>query len=658
MEKKLQEEVKKGRDGLGIMCGICGILCAERGPVSGTEKEIVSDMLHRMNHRGPDGSGLFQCSYGVLGHRRLAIIDIEQGKQPIASQDGRYVLVFNGEIYNYAELRQSLIQRGYRFRTFCDTEVLLAMLMEKWAKALKYLNGMFAFLFLDVESGKWLMARDRFGIKPLYYATLPGGRLAFASEIKALLAHPDIKAKLNHRALNYFLTFQFYLGDITLFEGIKRVEAAHFITGRGGIIEEKRCYWDVNFQVDRHHTEEYFVERLRSYLQDSIRLQTRSDVPLGAYLSGGMDSSVVTTFAVDCLNSAIPVFMGRFTESEDYDESFYARLVSERIGATLHEIVPTKRDFVELLPAIIHHLDEPMAGPGAFPQFLVSQLAARHVKVVLGGQGGDEIFGGYARYLVAYLEQALKGAIYQTREEGKYLVDLKSIIPNLPLLRQYVPMIQYFWQDGLFGEMDARYFRLIDRSPGIMDMLTNEARASYDREEVFEKFRGIFNHPHTRSYINKMTHFDMKTLLPALLHVEDRMSMAHSLESRVPILDHRIVELVASVPPTLKFQGGQTKALLKKATRVFLPQEIVKRKDKMGFPVPLAEWMQEGLVREFVTDVLLSKRCLERGIYRKDALEGLVSNPGVGSRKLWGALCFELWCRHFLDGGHNDVSPA
>jgi asparagine synthase (glutamine-hydrolysing) len=261
----------------------------------------------------------------------------------------------------------------------------------------------------------------------------------------------------------------------------------------------------------------------------------------------------------------------------------------------LLEVVPTEDEFVDLMPTILYHMDEPVAGPGLFPQFIVSRLAARHVKVCLGGQGGDEIFGGYVRYLVAYFEQAIKGAIYDTNEEAEHVVTFASILPNLHFLRQYVPMLQQFWRSGMFEDMDRRYFRLIDRSGGAISLLTSEFRTQYNGEALFSRFQGVFNHPHTLSYYNKMTHYDLVTGLPALLQVEDRVSMASSLESRVPLLDHRLVDLVTSMPPRLKFKGGELKFILKRAMKDLVPKSIFQRKDKMGFPVPLHSWAGDVL---------------------------------------------------------------
>jgi asparagine synthase (glutamine-hydrolysing) len=634
------------------MCGICGIL-ANKEEFDGSQSHIVKAMKTLLKHRGPDAEGSHASPYGILGHQRLSIIDINGGDQPMVSLDGRYVLVYNGEIYNYLELRQNLIQLGHVFRTFSDTEVLLQLLMAHGESALNKLIGMFAFVFLDTHTGSWLLARDQFGIKPLYYAHTKTNQFVFASEIKALLEHPDILANVNMKGLGHYFTFQFCLGEETLFKHIYKVEPGYYLKGQGGVIKEKTRYWDADFTVDEHHTDQYFSDRLRTLLQDSARLQIRSDVPLGAYLSGGLDSSAITCFAADLLEAGMPVFTGKFAESLEYDESEFANIVAKVTGAATHEIVPTALDFVTHMPKIIEALDEPVAGPGVFPQYMVSRVAVNHVKVILGGQGGDEIFGGYARYLVGYLEQALKGAIYETQEEGKHLVDLESIVPNLPLLKNYAPLMKNFWQRGLFEDMDARYFRLIDRSPDIASLLTTDVINSIDRKQIFNDFRKTFNHPNTRSYINKMTHFDFKTLLPALLQVEDRMSMAVSLESRVPILDTRIMNLVASAPPSMKFKGGKTKALLKSAVKNIVPDAIINRKDKMGFPVPLREWAQNGVVKEFVNDVLMSQKSRERGIYGKKALAELGSNQGVGSRQLWGALCLELWHQRYIDNSKN-----
>ncbi|MFA7351311.1 MAG: asparagine synthase (glutamine-hydrolyzing) [Methylotenera sp.] len=629
------------------MCGLVSILTS--GRLLDDRHDVLDAMLACIAHRGPDGEGKLHIpGQALLGHRRLAIIDIEHGAQPMCSSDQRYTLVFNGEIYNYLELRQTLIQQGQHFETFSDTEVLLKLLIQNGTRAIARLNGMFAFVFHDRETNYWIAARDHFGIKPLYY-TITGDELLFASEIKALLVHPDVQSNRDETALHQYLAFQFCLDERTLFAGINKLKPGFYFTGHGSDIEEKVCYWDTNYQIDHYHTEDYFIDRVRATLEDSIRLQIRSDVPLGGYLSGGIDSSLVCTLAAQHLESPMPMFHGRFAEGSEYDESAYAKDVVKNAQGIYLEIVPSAQDFVDSLPDLIYALDEPLAGPGLFPQFAVSKLARQHVKVVLGGQGGDEIFGGYARYLVGYLEQAIKGAIFETKEEGQHLVTLESIIPQLSLLKQYRPLLSQFWSQGLFEDMDARYFHLIDRSQGLNALLHPDMLARFDKAELFADFQKVFNHPDTQSYINKMTHFDQKTLLPALLQIEDRVSMAVSLESRVPLLDTRIVDLVTTMPPPLKFQGGRTKHILKKAIRNVLPHSVLERKDKMGFPVPLAQWMQGGVVRDFVGDTLLSRRSLQRGIFKPEALQNMMNSQGVGGRQLWGALSLELWHQRFID---------
>jgi asparagine synthase (glutamine-hydrolysing) len=630
------------------MCGLV-TLHSQSKDLQG-RRTVLETMLSHISHRGPDGQGVSHSpNQALFAHCRLAVIDLKNGAQPMRSEDGRFTLVFNGEIYNYLELAEELKKTGCTLKTASDTEVLLQVLIHRGPEALLQLNGMFAFVFHDRQNNRWIAARDHFGIKPLYYAEA-GDELIFASEIKAILPHPEIQKRRNDRALNQYLCFQFCLGDQTLFEGIRQVRPGHYLVGEGSKILQDACYWDTNYRVDYAHTEAWFEEELLKLLYDSMRLQMRSDVAVGAYLSGGIDSSLVALLASKRSTRPLPMFHGRFIEGPEYDESSYAKDLARNAQASYHEVIPTAAQFVDQLPGLIYALDEPLAGPGLFPQFAVSKLARNHVKVVLGGQGGDEIFGGYARYLVGYLEQALKGSILETQEEGKYLVSLESIVPNLCLLKRYTPLLASFWSQGLFGEMDARYFHLIDRSQGIQNLLHPEAIRGFNREALFADFQAIFNHPDTKSYINKMTHFDQKTLLPALLQIEDRVSMAVSLESRVPLLDRRIVDLVTSIPPQQKFQGGHAKHVLKKAVRGLLPESILNRKDKMGFPVPLNEWMKGGCVRDFVCDILLSEKSIQRGIFKEGALKSMIENSGVGARALWGALSLELWHRRFIDG--------
>ena len=625
------------------MCGFVGILTRPDRPV---DADMLGAMAHTIRHRGPDGEGQQVDDRVGLHHKRLAIIDLATGQQPMTS--GPFTIVFNGEIYNYVELREDLRRRGHEFRTQSDTEVILRLYAEHGEGCVKLLNGMFAFLLYDRDRGVVLAARDHFGIKPLYYAEI-AGQLCYASEIKALMRHPEAVRAPNTQALHDYLTFQFVLGDASLFRGVRKVMPGHYQVVDLATLEIRtEKYWEPTFRLDPYHTEEYFVEEVRRLLNDAVRLQMRSDVPVGCYLSGGMDSSLVTLLAAPHVGGKLHTFSGAFKEGPEFNELDYAREVARTCGAEGHEIFPTEQEFCDLLPKLVYHMDEPVAGPGLFPQYIVSRMAQKQVKVCLGGQGGDEIFGGYTRYLVAYFEQALKGAIFETNEEQEHIVSLRSIVPNLAALKQYVPMLKQFWNDELFSPMDRRYFRLIDRSGGALGLLSDDFRSGYHPEAQFGRFQHVFNHPETSSYYNKMTHFDMVTTLPALLQVEDRVSMAVSLESRVPLLDYRLADLVASMPPAMKFRGGEMKYILKKAVHHTLPSRILERKDKMGFPVPLHLWAR-GRARDFFHDILLSQRCRERGIYDPQEVQQLLGNEAAFGRRLWGLLNLELWHRQFMD---------
>jgi asparagine synthase (glutamine-hydrolysing) len=368
---------------------------------------------------------------------------------------------------------------------------------------------------------------------------------------------------------------------------------------------------------------------------------------VGTYLSGGLDSSIVTSLTSKKSKNKLLAFNGRFPFNEQFNESQYAREVATWCGAELHEIDISVEDFVENMRRIIYHLDYPTAGPGSFPQYMVSKYASQHRKVLLGGQGGDEIFGGYARYLIAYFEQCIKAAIDGTMHSGNFIVTYESIIPNLTALRNYKPLLKEFWREGLFEEMDRRYFHLINRASLIQDEVNWELLRGYS---PFETFCTIFNGNNVRkeSYFDLMTHFDFKTLLPALLQVEDRVSMAHGLESRVPFLDHPLVELSATIPSNIKFKDGTMKQVLKAAMKPLLPETIINRKDKMGFPVPLTQWIK-GEAKEFIYDIFSSEAARSRNlINNRKVLNGLAREPEYG-RKIWGMLCLELWQQEFHD---------
>ena len=627
------------------MCGIAGIASLNGLSVADSRHKL-GVMSRLVAHRGPDGDGLVIIADGAVGlaHRRLSIIDIsDAGAQPMSAANDT-TIVHNGEIYNYVELRR-LLENGWGFRGHSDTETILAAYDAYGTDVLDHLRGMFAFALWDGRRRRLLCARDRFGIKPFYYAVV-ADTLYFASEPKALLPFvPEVET--DPSALAEYLTFQYTIGEHTLFKGIKQLLPGHALLVENGSVRTWR-YWDVRYEIDFDHSPGYFSRRLNELLEDSLDVHLRSDVPVGSYLSGGIDSSLVSILLARRDPSNHLAFHGKFTQFPGYDESGYARLVSEAAGSSLHEIDITADDFRNHIQDVIYYLDFPVAGPGSFPQFMVSKLAAEHVKVVLGGQGGDEIFGGYARYLIAYFEQCIKAALDGTYRDGNYVVTIESIVPNLGLLREYKPMITEFWRQDLFGPLDERYLRLIDRSS---DMVDEVDWSELDRERVLEDFRAIFNNRENvrkEAYFDSMTHFDFKCLLPALLHVEDRMSMAHGLESRVPLLDHPLVEFAATLPADVKFEGGQTKHLLKTACAGVLPAPLLDRRDKMGFPVPLKEWFT-GELRDMVADVFHSTRARTRPFVNGDAVLANLDGTSRFSRKIWGLLSLELWHQTFHD---------
>lgn len=603
----------------------------------------------RLRHRGPDHSGHYTNQKDIyLAHHRLNIIGLdERSNQPMHGPNGT-VIVFNGEIYNYQDLKVSELS-DYSFKSTADTEVILALYEKYGIDCLQYLRGMFAFAIWDEKKKKLFCARDRFGIKPFYFINLDKN-FAFASEMKALLPFLN-NIQTNNGSLCEYLTFQYTLGADTLFAGVSQLMPGHFLILENDQIGIKK-YWDVSYQIVHGQSSQYFEEKLLHLVEQSIQYHQISDMPIGSYLSGGIDSSLITALACESNPNFYGAFHGKFTDYPGYDESLYAIDTTSVLNKSLYTINITSQDFTDNISKIIYHLDTPVAGPGAFPQYMVSKLASQHVKVVLGGQGGDELFGGYARYVIAYFEQSIKAAIDGTHKNGHFVVTPESIIPNLTLLQEYKPLIKEFWKDGLFGPLDERYFRLINRSVDIQDEVDWEL---FDLRNVMEKFKGIFNNQenvHKEAYFDKMTHFDFKCLLPALLHVEDRMSMAHGLESRVPFLDHPLVEFAATIPADIKFPGGRMKSLLKEVFKHKIPEKVLNRRDKMGFPVPLKEWFS-GDLKNFLHDIFSSQQAQTRGFYdAKKVLKNLEESSQF-SRKIWGLLCLELWHHEFHDKSHE-----
>ncbi len=627
------------------MCGIAGYVGKGSAP-------DMKAMLRTMAHRGPDGSGFWASRDGQchLGHVRLAIIDQEGGAQPLGNEDNTLQVVFNGCIYNYQELAAQLKVLGHVFRTRSDTEVIVHA-YEQWGQdCLSHFVGMFAFALWDGRGELLFCARDHLGVKPFYYWPGPEGFL-FGSEIKALLAVGAFAPNPDREALEEYLVLQSPMSDRTLFAGVRRLLPGHFLcVGADGVLTGPQCYWRLRHEPIQDRGEDWFAEELLHRLRDSIRLQLRSDVPLGVHLSGGLDSSAVACLTREALGQGrkLHAFCGRFDLGPRYDESEWARSAATQADATLHLVDIKPSDFVESMPRIAWLMDEPTAGPGVFPQYVVASRASELVRVVLGGQGGDEIFIGYARYLIAYLEQCLKGAIEKTADTARHAATLATIIPSLPMLGSYLPMLQRFLAEGLFAAQGERYFRLLDRTGGHDEMYSRDILGEAALARVREKFEAVFWSSDAQSYLNRMLTFDLSVHLPALLQVEDRTSMAFGLESRTPLLDHRICEFMARTPPVIKFRGGRPKHLFRKALQGLVPECIIDREDKMGFPVPLGSWLR-GPLKDFARDLLLDRRARERGLLLPAVVEGLLDSEEEHGRALWGAINLELWHRTFVD---------
>ncbi len=626
------------------MCGILGLVQLERVLDADTLSRWTRNLADLIKHRGPDDQGFWQDKDARVSfaHNRLSIIDLtSEAHQPMVADNG-VVIIFNGEIYNYIEIRESLASK-WQFKSQSDTETILALYSLYGQDCVRHLRGMFAFAIWDPSKKELFCARDRFGIKPFYF-TNNGKIVGFASEAKALLPLLD-EIKTNEEAFAEYMVFQYTISSQTLFSGIEQLMPGEVLVIKDGKIHRKK-YWTLEYHPDFYHSPKYFNERFEQLVNESIDLHLRSDVPVASYLSGGIDSSIIASLSAGRGRGIDGLYHGRFADPK-CDESRYASSVAKNLSKNMDVVDITSGDFRDNISDIIYYLDFPVAGPGSFPQYMVSKKASEKFKVILGGQGGDELFGGYARYLIAYFEQSISAAIDDTYKNGNFVVTPESIIPNLKTLQEYKPLIKQFWKDGVFGSIDQRYFRLVNRMidfDGEVDIKAAQLKS------VEEKFYKIFNAHNTEkaSYFDKMTHFDLACLLPALLQVEDRVSMANSLESRVPFLDHELAEFVANIPADIKFKGGAMKHLLKSVFGKLLPEELLNRRDKMGFPVPLNDWLKTDL-KDFAFDTF-SKKSMQRGIFNSEKImKSLSGDSGGFSRKFWGFLSFELWYQNFHD---------
>jgi len=632
------------------MCGIAGIVSSER--LNPDDRERVVRMRDVIAHRGPDDAGLFVDEQAALGHRRLSIVDLAAGHQPISNESDTTWIVFNGEIYNHVSVRERLESAGHRYRTRSDTETIVHA-YEQWGdEAVDHLRGMFAFAIWDSSRHRLLLARDRLGVKPLYWA-LAGDRLLFGSEIKAILESGLIRAEANEEALPELLGTRYLSGTETLFRGIHRLQPGHTLTFEHGRVSIRR-YWDIpaGRRVDEtaRLSDTALVQRFRDLLEEAVRIRLMADVPLGMFLSGGLDSSAIAALMSKMIDRPLQTFSVAFKQRA-FSELDYARQVARAIKADAHEIVIDDQDFFGALPQLIWHEDEPIAHPSSIPLYFVSALAREHVKVVLTGEGSDELLAGYGKYPRA-LANWRAGAAYALVPGPLRRWMAKSVVPSMP---------------GTLGRYAARSFLVMPRTPEAMFFdnfaaigLRRQATLLSPRfanlataERAYGPSRAFFDAASRRSTtLDRLLYADMKTYLVELLMKQDQMSMAASIESRVPFLDHRLVEFAAGLPPRMKLRGFTTKWILREAVREILPPEILTRK-KMGFPVPFGIWMR-GPWKDLARDVLLDVRSRQRGIIEPAAVERLISGHAAGTMDgadaIWSLLNLELWYRTHIDG--------
>ena len=638
------------------MCGIAGIVTAHR--LDADDRGRVVRMRDLLTHRGPDDAGLFVDEQAALGHRRLSIVDLAAGHQPLANEDETVWIVFNGEIYNHADVRPDLEHSGHRYRTRSDTETIVHA-YEQWGDAcVTRLRGMFAFAIWDARRRRLLLARDRLGVKPLYWAQA-GQRLLFASEIKAILESGLLRAEADEQRLPEQLSTRYLSGSRTLFKNIYRLLPGHTLVFEDGRVTTRQ-YWDVPAGRPDDSlaglSDRVLVGRFRELLEHSVRIRLMADVPLGMFLSGGLDSSAIAALMAGMIDRPVKTFSVAFKQRA-FSELDYARQVSSAIGADAHEVVIDDRDFFAALPRLIWHEDEPIAHTSSVPLYFVSELARRHVKVVLTGEGADELLAGYGKYPRALVNWHA-GRAYQTVPPRlrRWIAD--AVVPRLPgRLRAYA----------------SRSFMAMDRTPEAM-FFDNFAAIGLERQrkvlsgrfgaatlaQAYGPSRAYFDAPNGRSTIlDRLLYADVKTYLVELLMKQDQMSMAASIESRVPFLDHKLVEFCAALPPRLKLRGLTTKRILRHAVRTVLPPAVLSR-PKMGFPVPFNIWMRgawSGLAR----DVLLDRRSRQRGIINAESVEQLIaahaSGAANGGDVLWSLLNLELWYRTYIDGDGVQTLP-
>jgi len=626
------------------MCGICGIF--DYGSRKDVSQALLRKMCDTIIHRGPDEEGYYTSGSIGLGMRRLSIIDLQTGQQPIHNEEKSVWVINNGEIYNFQELRESLQKKGHHFYTKSDTEVIVHLYEDHGIDCVQHLRGMFAFAIWDTNEQKLFLARDRLGKKPLSY-TLHNGTFLFGSEIKCILAHPAISKKVDLRSLDSYLTYQYVPGPASIFEGISKLPPAHTLTcDRSGQVRIQQ-YWDMDYRNKWSLSEEEYCVQIRERLKEATKIRMISDVPLGAFLSGGIDSSAVVGMMSEVSPTPVKTFSIGFEEQE-YSELAYARQVAELFGTDHTEFI-VKPQMVEVLEKLMWHYGEPYADSSAFPSYYLANETRKFVTVALCGDGGDENFAGYLMY------RALKRAhtlarIYRSMG-GKAIKRLMDLIPTsaerVDFIRKAKKAATVLLKPP--SSMNIHWYSFFNDEQ--KDMLyTDRMKNILDGVDADEFMARSFRNAPVDHWLDRLLYTDIKTYLPEDLLVKmDIATMANSLEVRSPFLDHRFMEFTAKIPFHLKLKGSTLKHILKKSMEGFLPKNILHRR-KMGFGLPIIEWFRTDL-KDYVRDVLLSEACLDRGYFKKDYIEEILDEHMFQNKnhanRIWALLMLEIWHRSF-----------
>jgi asparagine synthase (glutamine-hydrolysing) len=633
------------------MCGICGIVYKD------AERRVPVELIQRMNevlhHRGPDDSGAWVKEHVGLGQARLSIIDLSPlGHQPMCNEDGTIWITFNGEIYNYPEIRQYLLAKGHQFRSRSDTEVILHLWEEKGPQLVEDLRGMFAIALWDDRKKELFLARDRMGKKPLFYTDQPD-RIVFGSEIKAIQQDPDFKPEPDLEAIHHYLAYQSVPSPYCAFKGIKKLPPAHYLLARNGHIQVRR-YWQLSYldklRVETEAAQRELEAEIIERLSEAVRIRLMSEVPLGAFLSGGIDSSIVVALMAGLMDQPVKTFSIGF-DYEEYNELPFARLVADRYQTEHHEFIVTP-DAKAIIPQLIWHYNEPFADSSAIPTYYVSKMARQFVTVVLTGDAGDENFAGYPRYQFSGEYTPDYGAAYPTILQRLFHPTQDA------RLKSFVTRSQRTWRDlqrmrDLKRQRLFYYYRITHFNENYHDQLYQpEFLARVDGVFPIDKMLEKYRQSGTRNFLDSTLFVDLNLYLPdTLMTKTDIAGMAHSLEARMPLLDHKFLEFVARIPPDLKLKDGLiSKFIFKKAVESYLPHEVIYRK-KMGFGVPLDHWFRHEL-KELAYDTLLSQTAMQRGYFRKPYIEGMLDRHQAGESwqyLIWNLLFLELWHQMFID---------